>query len=41
MAKVEPYLLAMNPTEGHNFAMHVGLQVGDAKRLKSKSSTSK
>ncbi len=35
VAKVEPYLLAMNPTEGHNFAMHVGLQVGDAKRLES------
>ena len=25
VARVEPYLLAMNPTEGHNFAMHVGL----------------
>jgi ABC-type antimicrobial peptide transport system permease subunit len=35
VAKVEPYLLAMNPTEGHNFAMHVGLPVGDAKRLES------
>lgn len=35
VAKVEPYLLAMNPTEGHNFAMHVGLYVGDAKRLES------
>ncbi len=35
VAKVEPYLLAMSPTEGHNFAMHVGLNVGDAKRLES------
>jgi len=35
VAKVEPYLLAMSPTQGHNFAMHVGLQVGDAKRLES------
>jgi ABC-type antimicrobial peptide transport system permease subunit len=35
VAKVEPYLLAMSPTEGHNFAMHVGLYVGDAKRLES------
>lgn len=35
VAKVEPYLLAMNPTEGHNFAMHVGLNTGDAKRLES------
>jgi ABC-type antimicrobial peptide transport system permease subunit len=25
----------MSPTEGHNFAMHVGLNVGDAKRLES------
>ncbi len=33
--KVEPYLLGMSPTEGHNFAMHVGLNVGDAKRLES------
>ena len=33
VAKVEPYLLGMSPTEGHNFAMHVGLTVGDAKRL--------
>lgn len=35
VAKVEPYLLAMTPTEGHNFAMIVGLNVGDAKRLES------
>ena len=35
VAKVEPYLLAMNPTEGHNFAMHVGLEIGAAKRLES------
>jgi len=35
VAKVEPYLLGMSPTEGHNFAMHVGLHVGDAKRLES------
>ncbi len=35
VAKVEPYLLGMSPTEGHNFAMHVGLKVGDAKRLES------
>lgn len=35
VVKVEPYLLAMNPTEGHNFAMHVGLNPADAKRLES------
>jgi len=35
VVKVEPYLLGMSPTEGHNFAMHVGLNVGDAKRLES------
>jgi hypothetical protein len=35
MAKVETYLLAMSPTEGHNFAMHVGVNPGDAKRLES------
>ncbi len=35
VAKVEPYLLGMSPTEGHNFAMHVGLNVGDAERLES------
>ncbi len=33
--KVEPYLLAMSPTEGHNFAMHVGVNPGDALRLES------
>jgi ABC-type antimicrobial peptide transport system permease subunit len=35
VAKVEPYLLGMSPTEGHNFGMHVGLNPGDAKRLES------
>ncbi len=35
VGKVEPYLLGMSPTEGHNFAMHVGLHMGDAKRLES------
>jgi ABC-type lipoprotein release transport system permease subunit len=35
VVKVEPYLLAMSPTEGHNFAMHVGVNPGDAKRLES------
>ncbi len=35
VVKVEAYLLAMNPTEGTNFAMHMGLEVGDAKRLES------
>ncbi len=35
VVKVEPYLLGMSPTDGHNFAMHVGLNVGDAKRLES------
>jgi len=33
--RVEPYLLAMTPTEGHNFAMIVGLQPGDTQRLES------
>ena len=33
VAKVEPYLLAMTPTEGHNFAMIVGVNPGDTKRL--------
>ncbi len=33
--RVEPYLLAMTPTEGHNFAMIVGLNPGDTKRLES------
>lgn len=35
VAKVEPYLLAMTPTEGHNFAMVVGVTPLDAKRLES------
>jgi ABC-type lipoprotein release transport system permease subunit len=35
VVKVEPYLLAMTPTEGHNFAMLVGLNPGDGKRLES------
>lgn len=35
VAKVEPYLLAMMPTEGHNFAMIVGVNPGDTKRLES------
>ncbi len=35
IAKVEPYLLAMTPTEGHNFAMVVGVDPGDARRLES------
>jgi hypothetical protein len=33
VAKVEPYLLAMTPTDGHNFAMIVGVHPGDTKRL--------
>jgi ABC-type antimicrobial peptide transport system permease subunit len=33
--RVEPYLLAMTPTEGHNFAMIVGLNPGDTMRLES------
>jgi ABC-type antimicrobial peptide transport system permease subunit len=33
--KVEPYLLAMTPSEGHNFGMIVGLNPGDTKRLES------
>lgn len=32
---VERYLLAMSPTEGHNFGMHVGYLPGEAKRLES------
>lgn len=32
---VKPYLLAMYPTEGTNFVMHVGMNPGDAKRLES------
>lgn len=35
VAKVEPYFLAMTPTEGHNFAMIVGVNPGDTKRLES------
>jgi ABC-type antimicrobial peptide transport system permease subunit len=35
VAKVEPYLLAMTPTEGHNFAMVIGVNPGDSKRLES------
>ena len=35
VARVEPYLLAMSPTEGHNFAMHVGVNPGDILRLES------
>jgi len=35
VARVEPYLLAMMPTEGHNFGMIVGLNPDDAKRLES------
>ena len=35
VVKVEPYLLAMMPTEGTNFAMNVGFNPGDTKRLES------
>jgi len=35
VAQVEPYLLAMTPTEGHNFAMVIGVNPGDSKRLES------
>jgi ABC-type lipoprotein release transport system permease subunit len=35
VAKVEPYLLGMSPTTGHNFAMHVGVVPGDTFRLES------
>ncbi len=35
VVKVEPYLLAMTPTEGQNFAMIVGVNPGDTKRLES------
>lgn len=35
VAGVEPYLLAMTPSEGHNFAMVVGVNPGDTKRLES------
>jgi len=33
--RIETYLLAMTPTEGHNFAMVVGVNPGDTKRLES------
>ena len=33
--RVEPYLLAMMPTDGHNFGMIVGLNPGHTKRLES------
>jgi ABC-type lipoprotein release transport system permease subunit len=35
VARVEPYLLAMTPTEGHNFAMVVGVDPQDTRRLES------
>ncbi|HEV8553203.1 MAG TPA: ABC transporter permease [Casimicrobiaceae bacterium] len=35
VVKVEPYLLAMTPTEGHNFAMVVGVEPSDTRRLES------
>ncbi len=35
VVRVEPYLLAMTPTEGHNFGMIVGVVPGDTKRLES------
>ena len=35
VAKVESYLLAMTPTEGHNFAMVVGVDPRDTRRLES------
>lgn len=35
VARVEPYLLAMTPTEGHNFAMVVGVDAKDTRRLES------
>lgn len=35
VARVEPYLLAMTPTEGHNFAMVVGVDPMDTRRLES------
>jgi len=35
VARVEPYLLGMSPTTGHNFAMHVGVVPGDTFRLES------
>ena len=35
VGRAEPYLLAMMPTEGHNFGMIVGLKPGDTMRLES------
>lgn len=35
VARVESYLLAMTPTEGHNFAMVVGVDPNDTRRLES------
>ncbi|OGA54735.1 MAG: hypothetical protein A3G24_11780 [Betaproteobacteria bacterium RIFCSPLOWO2_12_FULL_62_13] len=35
VARAEPYLLAMTPTEGHNFAMIVGVDPQDTRRLES------
>lgn len=35
VARVEPYVLAMTPTEGHNFAMIVGVDPKDTRRLES------
>lgn len=35
VARVEPYLLAMTPAEGHNFAMVVGVDPNDTRRLES------
>jgi ABC-type antimicrobial peptide transport system permease subunit len=35
VTQVEPYLLAMTPTESHNFAMVIGVNPGDSKRLES------
>jgi ABC-type lipoprotein release transport system permease subunit len=35
VAKAEPYLLAMTPTAGHNFAMVVGVDPQDTRRLES------
>ncbi|MGQ0655332.1 MAG: ABC transporter permease [Betaproteobacteria bacterium] len=35
VARAESYLLAMTPTEGHNFAMVIGVDPRDARRLES------
>lgn len=35
VAKVESYLLAMTPTQGHNFAMVIGVDPRDTRRLES------